>query len=119
LSSEHAPADCLSDILDNISRVESYAAGLSKQDLATDGRTRDAIERCLERICEAAFRLGDAAVELMPKQPWHDIRGMGNWFRHGYDRVDLDTVWDTIRNNLPALKADAERALALLRTSKA
>jgi uncharacterized protein with HEPN domain len=25
--------------------------------LERDGRTRDAVERCLERICEAAFRL--------------------------------------------------------------
>lgn len=118
MPSKHDPADCLSDILDNVSRIESYAAGLSKESFASDGRTRDAVERCLERICEAAFRLGDSAVELMPSQPWHDIRGMGNRFRHAYDRVDLDTVWDVVRNDLPALKADAERALALLRTKQ-
>jgi uncharacterized protein with HEPN domain len=117
--SKHDPADCLSDILDNISRVESYAAGLSKQDVETDGRTRDAIERCLERICEAAVRLGDAALALMPQQPWHDIRGMGYWFRHAYDRVDLDTVWDAVGTDLPTLKTDAERALAGLRATKA
>lgn len=118
MPSKHDPADCLSDILDNISRVESYAAGLSKQDFETDGRTRDAIERCLERICEAAVRLGDAAPELMPQQPWRDIRGMGNWFRHAYDRVDLDIVWNAVRTDLPALKTDAERALAGLRGAK-
>ena len=118
MPSKHDPADCLSDILDNISRIESYAAGLSKQDFETDRRTRDAIERCMERICEAAFRLGDAALELMPNQPWHDIRGMGNWFRHGYDRVDLDTVWIAVRSDLPALKADAERVLAALLANK-
>lgn len=50
----------------------------------------------------------------MPSQPWHDIRGMGNWFRHAYDRIDLETVWDTIQSSLPGLKADAGRALALL-----
>jgi uncharacterized protein with HEPN domain len=72
-----------------------------------DRRTRDAVERCLERICESAFRLASAAAILMPDQPWADIRGMGNRFRHGYDRIDLDIVWNTVRNRMPSLKADA------------
>jgi uncharacterized protein with HEPN domain len=93
-------------------------ASLSGSAFERDGRTRDAVERCLERICEAAFRLGNSAVELVPEQPWHDIRGMGDWFRHAYDRVDLETVWDTVQNDLPALRIDAERALADLRANK-
>jgi uncharacterized protein with HEPN domain len=116
--SKHDPADCLSDVLDNIARIESYAAGLSKDAFQRDGRTRDAVERCLERICEAAFRLGSLAMELMPHQPWHDIRGMGNWFRHAYDRIDWETAWDTIQTKLPSLKADAQEALARLQAQK-
>jgi len=52
--------------------------------------------------------LGDTALALMPEQPWHDIRGMGNWFRHGYDRIELDVVWRTVQNRLPSLKTDPE-----------
>jgi Protein of unknown function DUF86 len=33
----------------------------------------------------------------MPGQPWNDIRGMRNRLRHGYDRINVDIVWDTIR----------------------
>jgi hypothetical protein len=29
-----------------------------------------ALECCLERICEAAVRLGDHAGQLVPNQPW-------------------------------------------------
>jgi uncharacterized protein with HEPN domain len=76
------------------------------------------VERCLERICEAASRLGDAAPDLIPNQPWHDIRGMGNWFRHAYDRIDLETVWDTVQRQLPGLKADVERALKALQAKR-
>ena len=65
----------------------------------------------MERIYEAAFRLGEKAAELVPSQPWDDIRGMGNRLRHAYDRIDLDILWNTVRNRLPSLKADAERAL--------
>jgi uncharacterized protein with HEPN domain len=72
----------------------------------------------LQRICEAAFRLGATADAMMPGQPWPDIRGMGNRLRHAYDRLDLDVTWGTVRNNLPRLKADAERALARLRAER-
>jgi uncharacterized protein with HEPN domain len=72
---------------------------------------RDAVERCLERISEAAFRLGERAAELVPNQPWGDIRGMGNRLRHAYDRINLDVLWNTVQDSLPSLKADAEQAL--------
>lgn len=112
MRSKHDPRDCLADILDNITRIESYVSGIDRKVFEDDRRTRDAVERCLERICEAAFRLGDTAPTLMPEQPWHDIRGMGNWFRHGYDRIELDVVWRTVQNRLPSLKKDSESALA-------
>lgn len=50
----------------------------------------------------------------MPDQPWGDVRGMGNWLRHGYDGIDLGIIWNTVQNRLPGLKADTERALAQL-----
>jgi len=40
---------------------------------------------------------------------------MGNWLRHAYDRLDQDTIWDTIHANLPSLKEGVEAALARLR----
>lgn len=44
----------LRDILDNISRVRSYIESLTPQQFASDPKTQDAVERCLERIREAA-----------------------------------------------------------------
>lgn len=76
---------------------------------------RDAVERCIERVCEAAHRLGDQAEALIPGQPWADIRGMGNRLRHGYDSVDIIIVWNTVQNRLPGLAESARRALADLR----
>jgi uncharacterized protein with HEPN domain len=36
---------------------------------------------------------------------------MGNWLRHQYDRIDLETIWNTIKDDLPALKVAVEKAL--------
>jgi uncharacterized protein with HEPN domain len=113
--SKHDPAASLADILENLERIQGYVAGLDREKFGGDTLRRDAVERCLERICEAAFRLGEQAAELAPNQPWGDIRGLGNRLRHAYDRIDLDILWNTVRDRLPSLKADAEQALMVLK----
>jgi uncharacterized protein with HEPN domain len=113
--SKYDPAASFEDILENLERIQSYVAGLDREAFRGDTLRRDAVERCLERVCEAAFRLGDKAPALAPNQPWGDIRGLGNRLRHAYDRIDLEILWNTIRDRLPSLRADAERALVDLK----
>jgi uncharacterized protein with HEPN domain len=113
--SKHDPAASFADILENLERIQDYVAGLDREAFGGDTLRRDAVERCLERICEAAFRLGEKAAELAPSQPWGDIRGLGNRLRHAYDRIDLDILWNTVRDRLPSLKADAQQALLSLK----
>jgi len=115
LPSKYDPAGSVADMIENAERVELYLAGTDCQTFERDGRPRDAVERCLERACEAAHRLGERAEELMPGQPWGDIHGMGNRLRHAYDCLDLDIVWNTARDRLPALAAEERQALARLR----
>lgn len=111
MPSRHDPADSLHHIIENAERVARYIAGLDRQAFEQNEWARDAVERCIERICEAAIRLGHRAEELMPGQPWGDIRGMGNRLRHAYDRVDVDIVWRTAQARLPELATDARRVL--------
>lgn len=118
MPSRHNPADSLADIIENADRIENYLAGMDRTVFAGDGLVRDAVERCLERVCEAAHRLGERGAELMPDQPWGDIRGMGNRLRHAYDRISLEVIWNAVRHDLPSLAADARRALAQLRVEQ-
>lgn len=115
MPSKHDPADSLHHIIENADRVARYLAGLDRHAFEQNEWARDAVERCIERVCEAAIRLGERAEELTPGQPWGDIRGMGNRLRHAYDRVNVDIVWRTAQARLPELAADARRALAHLR----
>jgi uncharacterized protein with HEPN domain len=43
---------------------------------------------------------------------------MGNRLRHAYDRMNLDVIWNTIREDLPGLAADVQAALERLRPGK-
>ena len=76
-----------------------------------DPKTIAAVERKLQVISEAAVRLGSEADKLCPGLPWHEIRGIGNWLRHQYDRVDIETLWNTVTDDLPPLKAAVNRSL--------
>jgi uncharacterized protein with HEPN domain len=98
-------------MIENAERVARYLTGMDRTSFEQNEWARDAVERCLERICEAAHRLGDRAEHLMPDQPWGDIRGMGNRLRHAYDRIDIDIIWKTASGRLPQLADEARRAL--------
>lgn len=82
-----------------------------------DEKTRAAVERKLQIISEAAIRLGDDAAVLCPHLAWRDIRGIGNWLRHQYDRIDTETIWNTIQDDLPVLRAEVGEALKKLEMS--
>ena len=114
LPSKHNLADNLADIVENAERVRTYIEGMDRDAFERDGLKHDAVERCLERVCEAIYRLGDQAELLMPGHPWRDIRSMANRLRHAYDRINTEVIWNADLRNLPGLAADAKQALLRL-----
>jgi uncharacterized protein with HEPN domain len=102
----------LQDIVDNIDRIESYVQGMDMYAFVADDRTVDAVERCLQRITEAVIKIGpERMAEISPTLPVDAVRVLGNMLRHDYDRVDLGTIWRTIRESLPELREDCVRTL--------
>jgi len=102
------------DILDNVRLIQSYLTGMDRAAFDADQRTRDAIERCLQRISEAAIKLGPEAEQLAPGPPWQAVRSFGNVLRHAYDQVDPSRIWEIVTRDLPLLEAAATDALRSL-----
>ena len=105
------PALSLRDILEGIDMIVQFVRGMDLEAFREDLKTIAAVERKLLLISEAAVRLGDDAERLCPGLPWRNIRGIGNWLRHQYDRVDVETVWNTVIDDLPPLSSGVLRAL--------
>ena len=101
----------LRDIIESIAMIQQFTMGMDFAAFCEDPKTVAAVERKLLLIAEAAVRLGREAPFIVPEIPWRNIRGMGNWLRHQYDRVDLQTVWNTVTDDLPALKTSVLEAI--------
>jgi uncharacterized protein with HEPN domain len=96
----------------NIERIGRHLAGRSFEQFEADQLLVDAVERCLQRITEASIRIGAARMaQIAPDVPFGEVRGLGNILRHDYEKIDLATVWDTVRHDLPALRAACAAAL--------
>jgi len=106
----------LKDILEAVTRIESYTAGMDFESFRESPMVIDAVERNLQKISEAAIRLGDQAPVLCPSIPWHNVRGMGNWLRHQYDAIDLELIWLTVTDKMPGLKEAVTIALDMQKT---
>lgn len=53
----------IEDMLEQALRIESHIAGLNLETFRANALAQDAVERCLERICEASRKIGDALNE--------------------------------------------------------
>lgn len=100
------------DIIFNIERIMSYLEGYDFAQFVNDSRTVDAVERCMQRITEAAIKLQPQAAELLPDQDWDAMRGFGNVLRHDYDIVSEKMIWDIAQDFLPTLLDDCRHAIA-------
>jgi len=105
------PQTRLRDIEESIIAIEEFVQGMNFGAFIRDVRTQAAVERKLLLIGEAARKLGDDAETLCPGLPWRDIRGIGDWLRHQYERASSELVWNTVMHDLPQLKAAVEKAL--------
>jgi uncharacterized protein with HEPN domain len=99
------------DIVKMARLIGEFTAGARRQDLESDPRLRFAVLHAILIIGEAAKRLTPAFRAAHTDVPWKQIAGMRDRLVHGYDDVDLDTVWDVISTHAPYLLARLEPLL--------
>lgn len=101
------PVRRLNDIIENITRIRTYIEGMDESGFTHDDKTIDAVERCFERIAEAARKLGERFDADYPELNLHALRRFGSALRHDYDGVQPVLLWGFIRDRLDPLEAMA------------
>ena len=104
--SENRLPDYLDHIRQAATDARSFVEGLSKVDFKEDKRTQQAVIMSLIIIGEAATKVMEgyaAFTQAHADVPWRYMRGMRNRMAHGYFDIDLDVVWETVQEWLPAL----------------
>ena len=109
--SKHDTEIALRQILSHARESVEILRGKTRADLDNDRVLNLALTRLLEIIGEAANRVPDSVQEKYPHLPCLQMIGLRNRLIHGYDVVDLDVLWDTIQDDLPALIVQLREAL--------
>ena len=112
MSAEHRWQIRIEHILDAISKIERYTAGLSEQAFASQDMAVDAVIRNFQVIGEAARHVPDDVQARYPEVPWSLMQGMRHVLVHDYYAVKLDVVWRTIQESLPPLLEPLQNILS-------
>jgi len=94
----------LADMRDAIRAGREFSRGVTFEEFRNNREKQFAIIHALEIIGEAAKQVPGSLKEEYPGIPWRDIAGMRDRLIHGYFSVNLERLWNTVRDDLPRLE---------------
>ena len=94
----------LYDIIECCDRVADYVNGVREEDYNVNPMLQDALVRNIEVVGEAVKNLSTEITEAHPGIAWSQIARMRDKIAHHYFRINLDVVWKTVTDDLPALR---------------
>jgi uncharacterized protein with HEPN domain len=91
-------------IAECIQRIEQYTAE-GRAAFMADVRTQDAVLRNLHTLAESTQRVSEVLKMAHPEVEWRGIAEFRNVVVHDYLGVDIEEIWDIVRDDLSGLKA--------------
>ena len=95
--------ESLFDIVEAIEKILAYTKGVGFEEFQLNEEKQDAVLRRILVIGEATKRLSADFKTRHSQIPWKEIAGMRDIVVHDYNRIDLETIWDVVQNDLPEL----------------
>jgi uncharacterized protein with HEPN domain len=101
--SKRKEMDYIKDMLEAAGKAAIYCKDLNYEEFSNDIKTQDAVIRNIEILGEAAKKVSKNIRDIYPEIPWKNITGMRDKLIHDYFGVNIDIVWDVIKNDFPGL----------------
>jgi uncharacterized protein with HEPN domain len=101
----------LRHMLDAAREAISFAGGRTRADLDRDRMLVLSLVKDIEIIGEAAYQIAETTRDELSAIPWADIIGMRHRLVHAYFDINLNVLWRTVQDDLPALVAQMEPLL--------
>jgi uncharacterized protein with HEPN domain len=95
-------------MLDAAREAILFVRNRGRTDLENDRMLVLALIKAIEIIGEAANQISQVTKNDLPSIPWEEMTGMRNRLVHAYFDINLDILWRTIQDDLPALIAELE-----------
>ncbi len=111
--SKRADIDLLSDSKEAILRINIYIENLSCEGFLEDIKTQDAVVRNLEIIGEATKNISEELKDKYPQIRWKDLAGLRDKLIHHYFGVNLDIVWNIVKEELPEIILQLDKILKI------
>ncbi|MBI4312885.1 MAG: DUF86 domain-containing protein [Chloroflexi bacterium] len=90
-------------IINAIQQVQHFTSGATYDEFAANAMMVAAVARYIEIVGEASRYVPNELVNRDSSIPWRKMRAMRNVLIHEYERVNLQILWSTATEDLPAL----------------
>ena len=106
----------LEDIRDYSQKAINYLNNTTYDEFLKDNKTIDATIRTIEVVGEAATKIKNMPnssdfFEKYNSVDWKEAVRMRNRIIHGYEDIDLEIVWNTVKTDFPKLKNNIENVI--------
>jgi uncharacterized protein with HEPN domain len=105
----------LEDLMNHAKRISRYTHEGRSAFFASE-LIQDAVLRNFEVIGEIVKRLDKSFTEAHPHIPWRQMAAFRDVIIHDYENIYLETVWQTVADDLPKLQKDIASLLETLDT---
>lgn len=93
-------------IIDDINFCIKHLEAISLQEFNMDEILSSAISFKFVQISENVKKLPLSINEVYPNIPWNKISGLRNRIVHDYGSIQLDIIYNTVKDDLPKLIVD-------------
>ena len=95
----------LRQMLDHAREAITLLGSATPADLELNRVLALALVQLAQIVGEAASRVSEPKRAQHPQIPWRQVVALRNRLIHGYDTIDLEILWQIVKNDMPSLVA--------------